>query len=50
MDHISQCDMAYVFGSILKITGTVKLSEFSDYFMTLNILICQLYLDGKGKE
>lgn len=36
MDHIAQCDMAYVFGNILQIIGTIKLYQFTDSFMALN--------------
>jgi hypothetical protein len=49
MDHISQCDMAYVFGNLLQITRTIKLSKFTDKFMALNIYICSLFLEGKKK-
>lgn len=50
MDHIAQCDMAYVFGNILQYTGSIKKHYLTDQFMALNILICQLFLDGKTKE
>lgn len=39
MDHIAQCDMAYVFGNILQITGTIKYHRYTDYFMGLNIIM-----------
>jgi hypothetical protein len=50
MDHIAQSDMAYVFGNILQITGTIKLHKLTDKFMALNIFICALFLEGKTKE
>ena len=39
MDHISQCDQAYIFGNLLQITGTIKYHRYTDYFMALNILL-----------
>lgn len=44
MDHIAQCDMAYVFGNILKATGSIKLHQLTDQFMGLNILITNLFM------
>lgn len=44
MDHIAQCDMAYVFGNILQFTGSIKLYNLTDRFMGLNILMCHLFL------
>lgn len=49
MDHIAQCDMAYVFGNILQYTGSIKKHHLTDKFMALNILMCQLFLEGKDK-
>jgi hypothetical protein len=49
MDHIAQCDMAYVFGNILKLTGTIKLPQLTDRFMALNILMTNEFLQGKSK-
>lgn len=44
MDHLSQCDMAYVFGNVLQITGSIKLQNLSDKFMKLNLLMASLFL------
>jgi hypothetical protein len=30
MDHLSQCDMAYVFGNILQVTGIIKKTHLRD--------------------
>lgn len=49
MDHIAQCDMAYVFGNILKATGSIKLHQLTDQFMGLNILITNLFMQDKSK-
>ena len=50
MDHICQCDMAYVFGNIQQVAGTIKKAHLIDQFMALNILLCQLFLEDKSKE
>jgi pimeloyl-ACP methyl ester carboxylesterase len=50
MGHIASCDMVYVFGNILKFTGTIKLHHLTDEFMALNMLICQFFLEGRSKE
>ena len=50
MDHLAQCDMAYVFGNILKFTGSVKLQQLSDRFMALNILMISSFLVSKEKK
>ena len=50
MDHLAQCDMAYVFGNILKFTGSVKQQQLSDRFMALNILMMNCFLANNGKE
>ena len=47
MDHLAQCDMAYVFGNILQFTGSVKQQQLSDRFMALNIMMVNLFL-AKG--
>jgi len=49
MDHIAPSDMVYVFGNILKFTGSIKLFNLSDKFMELNVLLSQMFLDGKSK-
>jgi hypothetical protein len=50
MNHLCQCDMVYVFGNVLQITGSIKHYHLIDRFMELNMLICQLFIDGKSKE
>jgi hypothetical protein len=50
MNHLSQCDMVYVFGNILQVTGSIKFYPLIDAFMSLNMLMCNLFMEGKSKE
>lgn len=50
MGHIAQCDMVYVFGNILKFTGTIKLYHLTDKMMELNVYMTQLFLENKTKD
>ena len=49
MDHLSQSDMAYVFGNILQFTGSIKKQILTDGFMGLNIVLTNLFLKGESK-
>lgn len=44
MDHIAMCDMAYVFGNVLQLTGSIKFHHLTDKFMALCIIMSQLFL------
>ena len=44
MDHIAQCDMAYVFGNVLQIIGSIKLQNLTDNFMALHLIMSGLFL------
>ena len=50
MDHLSQSDMAYIFGNILQFTGSIKKQRLTDGFMGLNIVLSNLFLKGESKS